>query len=90
MADEYGDDQEGMSFEEKQSLLFDAIGFIPGESYDETAHSLFWDAMYNDDLTIEERIDRLDELQDYLYDTYDIYFADVWDWQDFQEWYAMQ
>jgi hypothetical protein len=89
---DFGDDEddEGMSREEQQEYLYDVIGFLDGASYDQTAHSLFYDAMYNDDLTIEERIDKFDELQDYLYDEYDLYFADVWDWEDFREWYSLQ
>lgn len=74
---------------EQQELLYDVIGFTDA-SYDQTAHDLFYDAMYNDALTIDERIDKFDELQDYLYDEYDLYFADVWDWEDFREWYALQ
>lgn len=82
-------DEEGPSREEQQELLYDVIGFLDAP-YDETAHTLFYDAMYNDDLTIEQRMEMFEELEEYLYDTYDIYFADVWDWEDFREWYAAQ
>lgn len=82
-------DEEGPSREEQQELLYDVIGFLDAP-YDETAHNLFYDAMYNDDLTIDQRMEMFEELEEYLYDTYDIYFADVWDWEDFREWYALQ
>lgn len=82
-------DDDEPSREEQQELLYDVIGFTDA-SYDQTAHNLFYDAMYNDELTIDERIDKFDELQDYLYDEYDLYFADVWDWEDFREWYGTQ
>lgn len=88
MAGEYDDDDE-MSYEEQQELLYDVIGFTDA-SYDQTAHELFYDAMYNDDLTIDERMQMFEDLQDYLYDEYGLYFADVWDWDDFREWYATQ
>lgn len=88
MADDYDDD--GMSYEEQQELLYDVIGFLDGEPYDTTAHDLFYDAMYNNDLSIQERMDLFDELQDYLYDEYGLYFEEVWDWEDFKEWYALQ
>lgn len=83
------DDDDEMSYEEQQELLYDIIGFTDA-SFDQTAHDLFYDAMYNDNLTIDERIEKFDELQDYIYDEYGLYFADVWDWEDFREWYATQ
>lgn len=90
MADEYDESPyEGFSYEDTQEFLYDVIGFT-GESHDDYAHSLFWDAYYNDDLTIDERIEKLEELQDYLYDEYDLMFLDYWDWDDFREWYALQ
>lgn len=89
MAEEY-DDDEGMSYEEEQELLYDVIGFLDGESYDQTAHSLFYDAMYNDELTIDERMEKMEELEDYLYDEYDLLFSELWDWDDFREWYSEQ
>lgn len=82
-------DEEGPTRAEQQELLYDVIGFLDAP-YDETAHTLFYDAMYNDELTIDQRTETFEELQEYLYDTYDIYFADVWDWEDFREWYALQ
>lgn len=90
--DPFGDDSpyEGFSFENTQEFLYDVIGFLPGESYDATAHDLFYGAMYNDELTLDERMEMLEELQDYLYDEYDLLFADFWDWEDFREWYALQ
>lgn len=83
------EDDEEMSYEEQQEFLYDIIGFTDA-SFDQTAHDLFYDAMYNDDLSIDERIEMFDELQDYLYDEYGLYFTDVWDWDDFREWYASQ
>lgn len=81
---------EDMSHQEQQEFLYDVIGFLEGESRDEHAHQLFWDAMYNDDLTINERIDKYDELGEYIYETYGLFVDDLWDWEDFKEWYALQ
>lgn len=91
----FGDDGEpedngdSFSYEEGQEYLYDIIGFTDA-SFDETAHNLFYDAMYNDALTIDERIQMFEDLQDYLYEEYDIDFAEYWDWDDFREWYAAQ
>lgn len=92
MAEDYEDDSpyEGFSYENTQEFLYDVIGFLSGESYDETAHQLFYDAMYNDELTLDERQELFEELQEYLYDEYDLLFADYWDWDDFREWYSLQ
>lgn len=90
----YGEDEnspyEGFSHRDTQEFLYDIIGFLPGESFDSTAHDLFYQSMYNDDLSLQERQEMLEELQDYLYDTYGVFFADYWDWDDFRAWYAAQ
>lgn len=83
------EDDDELSYEEQQELLYDIIGFTDA-SYDQTAHNLFYDAMYNDDLSYDQRQQMFEDLEDYLYDEYGLYFADVWDWDDFREWYASQ
>lgn len=81
---------EGFSFEDTQEFLYDVIGFLPGESYDPVAHQLFYDAMYNDELTYVERQEMMEDLQEYLYEEYELDFAVFWDWEDFREWYSLQ
>lgn len=82
-------DDDEMTPEEETELLYDVIGFTDA-SYDQTAHSLFYDAMYNDELTIDERMQMFEDLQDYIYEEYGLIFAELWDWDDFREWYASQ
>lgn len=48
---------------------------------------LFDDALFNDDLTSDERSSAYEELVDYLYDEYGIDFEQSFDWEDYREWY---
>ena len=79
---DYGDLPE----HDQQEFLYDTIGF--GDSpQDQHAHDMFYEAFYNDDLSISDRIDIMDELSDYLFDEYGIDFEAIWDWDDFRSWY---
>lgn len=70
----------------QRDYLYETIGFAD-DPQDQYAHDLFWDAFYNDDLTISDRMDIMDQLADYLYDEYGIDFEAIWDWDDFRAWY---
>lgn len=87
--DVYGDDVGSMNLGEQQEFVYDLLGFVdtPGDSH---AHDLFWDAMYNDNLTVDERTVIFSDLEEYLYDAYGLDFGLVWDWEDFREWYDAQ
>ena len=74
---------------QQQEFLYDLIGFSQAPR-DYEAHTLFWDLMYNDDLTISERLDKYDELSDYLWAEYGLSFEDIWNWDDFRGWYESQ
>jgi hypothetical protein len=77
--------------ESQQEYLYEIIGFYDdsstNENFDEHMHDLFWDVMYNDELTYEERLAEYEELAAYLYENYGLDFEDLWDWEDFREWY---
>jgi hypothetical protein len=74
---------------EHQESLYELIGFFP-DTGDITAHDLFWQVMYNDELTADQREDYYEQLEVYLYDSYGLDFEDLWDWEDFRDWYANQ
>ena len=71
---------------QQQEFLYDQLGFV-GAPRDYEAHNMFWDVMYNDELTSEQRLDTYEAFASYMFDEYGIDFADVWDWEDFREWY---
>jgi hypothetical protein len=75
-----------LSEDMQQETLYELIGFRD-EGLDEYAHAWFYDAFYNDNLSMQDRLQIMDELADYLFDEYGIDFA-IWDWEDFREWYA--
>jgi len=71
---------------EHQESLYELIGFNT-EPSDPAVHDLFWEVMYNDELTADQREDYYEQLEVYLYDMYGLDFEDLWDWEDFREWY---
>lgn len=86
MPPEDGYDYGELSEVDQQEFLYETIGF--GEQpQDQHAHDLFWDAFYNDDLRMGDRLDIMDELAAYLFDEYGIDLEAVWDWDDFRSWY---
>jgi hypothetical protein len=87
--DVYGDNIGDAPLDDQQNFVYDLLGFVdtPG---DQAAHDMFWEAMYRDDLTMDERQDIFAALEEYLYDAYGLDFGLVWDWEDFREWYATQ
>jgi hypothetical protein len=91
--DEFNDDE---SFDygslpeiQQQEFLYDVFGFTH-DALDSEARELFWDVMYNDELSYGQRMDKFEELADYIWDEYGIMFEDVWDWESFREWYDSQ
>ena len=72
---------------EHQDQLFEIIGFRNEASLDPHTHDVFWQVMYNDELTVLERQFYYDELVAYLWNTYGLDFENLWDWEDFRAWY---
>jgi hypothetical protein len=88
--DEYQPDDFDPERDQNQEYMFGLIDFYGEGAYgDGTAHDLFWEVMYNDELTAEQREDFYEQLSVYLYDEYGLDFEDLWDWEDFREWYAL-
>jgi len=72
--------------DDQRDALYENLGF--GEpAQDQTAHDLFWSVYYDNDLSIPDREQALQQLNDYLWDEYGIDFEAVWDWEDFRAWY---
>lgn len=88
--DDFDDDEKfdygSLPLDSQQEFLYNLIGFSE-EASDFTAHELFWEVMYNDDLPQNQRDALYQELQEYLNDEYGLWFSDVWDWEAFREWY---
>lgn len=91
MPTDYYDDDEQFDYgsmppENQKDFLYELIGFKEN-ALDNDVRSLFYDVMYNDELSVGERLDTYDRLVAYLHDEYGMDFADLWDWDDFRSWY---
>lgn len=75
-----------LPIEQQQEFLYDQLGFV-GPVRDEFAHQMFWEVMYNDELSHHDRMQMYDTLSDYLDEEYGIDFSEIWDWEDFRAWY---
>jgi len=74
---------------QQQQFLYDLIGFT-GNAQDSELRDMFWDVMYNDELSIGQRLDLYESLSTYVFDEYGMEFEDIWDWDSFREWYENQ
>jgi hypothetical protein len=83
MAEFHGDEP----IQDQRDFVYEAIGFDQAPE-DQYVRDLFWDAFYNDELTMDTRESIMEDLADYLWDEYGIDFELIWDWDDFREWYA--
>jgi hypothetical protein len=72
---------------QQQEFLYELIGFKEN-ALDNEARDLFYDVMYNNELSMGERLDAYNELTIYLYDEYGLVFEEIWDWDAFREWYG--
>lgn len=55
---------------------------------DTELQSLFDDAMFNPDLTYDERAEAYEMMVDYLWEAYGIDFEDAFDWEGYREYYG--
>lgn len=74
---------------QQQEFLYELIGFT-NDALDRDLRDMFWDVMYNDELSIGERLDVYESLSQYVWDEYGMQFEDIWDWDAFREWYESQ
>lgn len=59
-----------------------------GAERDPELQSLFDDAMFNPDLTRDERDEAYDMMVDYMWNAYGIDFEDAFDWEGYREYYG--
>lgn len=68
-------------------LYSDLVGGEPEIGLDAELQDLFDAALFDLDLSPEERADAYDDLIDYLWDEYGIDFDADFDWEGYREWY---
>jgi len=88
---EFDDDEESFDYGslpevQQQEFLYTLIGF-QDNALDNEARGMFWDVMYNDELSVGERIQAYEDLSEHLWDLYGLNFEDIWDWEAFRDWY---
>lgn len=79
-------DYGSLSIEHQQEFVYELIGFKDRE-LDSDARAMFWDVMYNDELSLGGRLEAYEDLTEYLWEEYGIEFSEIWDWEDFRAWY---
>lgn len=57
---------------------------------DEYLQDLFDRAWFNPDVSRADRVAAREELRDYVEDVYDLDFDELFDWEDWAEWYETQ
>jgi hypothetical protein len=79
---------------DQQAELYEIIGFREDDRdtlynplYNEDIHNLFFNVMYNDELSMDDRITQSELLAQMLFDEYGLIFDDLWSWDEFREWY---
>lgn len=71
-----------------ESILFDnLVNGDAGIGSDPYLQDLFDAAMFDPDISPEEREEAYQNLVQYLEDEYDLDFEDIFDWEDYREWY---
>lgn len=75
---------------DSESQLWDALTHGTDAGGDAYLQELFDTAMFDPDVSREERAEAYAELNDYLWDAYGIDFEDTFDWEDYREWYDAQ
>jgi hypothetical protein len=77
-------------FPAEQDMFMDLLGNNAGGLGDSYLQELFDIAMFDTDISREVRDDAYDSLVDYLWNEYGIDFEDMFDWEDYREWYDSQ
>lgn len=73
---------------ETEARLFeDLMAHESSLEHDRLAQALYDEAMFNFDLSAQDRADIMETLKDYLWDEYEIDFDDVFDWESWRELY---
>lgn len=75
--------------DEQRFFIYEQIGFTH-DPVDQTAHDLFYQVMYDDTISQDTRMDLYEALSLHMWDEYGIVFSEIWDWEDFRNWYDSQ
>lgn len=67
--------------------LFDTAYSEDQAIQDETLQALFDTALFDPDVGQDERVAAMEDLRSYIEDNYGIVFDEVFDWEDYREWY---
>lgn len=73
--------------DQASQAYIDFIALDNSLAIDDNAQSLFFNSMYNMDISAYDRDMIRIELYQYMLDEYDIDFADVFDWEGYRAWY---
>lgn len=55
---------------------------------DEFLQFAYYEGLFDLDLNIEDRLSIYEMLQEYMMETYDVEFDEVFDWEAWREWYG--
>jgi hypothetical protein len=70
------------------SMYVDMLGGDPHLVGDDSLQMLFHEALFDMELSPDNRDIIYNELVDYLYTEYGVDFDDVFDWEAYREWYG--
>lgn len=74
--------------QDETELWIDLMEGTAGGDRDPELQALFDDAMFNPDLTADERDEAYLMMVDYLWEAYAIDFEDAFDWEGYREYYG--
>jgi len=74
---------------QQQEFLYDLIGFT-STAQDSEVRDMFFSLMYDNELSMNDRIEQYERLSEYLEQEYGMDFSEIWDWEDFRAWYDAQ
>jgi hypothetical protein len=74
--------------QDETELWIDLTAGTIGAERDPELQSLFDDAMFNPDLSREERQEAYEMMIDYMWEAYALDFEDVFDWEAYREYYG--
>lgn len=73
--------------EEQASMYDDLVNANPAIAGDQQLQFLYQEALFDMELSPPDRQIIIDMLDEYLMDEYGIDFDDMFDWQNYREWY---
>jgi hypothetical protein len=80
----------GEWYSQEVSLFVDLLSGDPEGFGDTYLQRLFDMAMFEEDISRDDREDAYQAMVDYLWSEYGIDFEDAFDWEDYRAWYDTQ